>query len=163
MSEPKRVPPPCEFEADKLILKIDEVVPSDVEIIAAEVRKIMALVAQNVPWSDLDGIHLALQEALANAIIHGNSGSSAKAVRICVAVQEDCGILVVVKDSGSGFDPSALLDPVAEQNLLACHGRGVFLIKQLMDDVWFEFEDGTALYMLKRGQRNTQRCCNSDR
>jgi serine/threonine-protein kinase RsbW len=152
MSEPQRIPPPCEFEADRLTLKIDEVVSSDVEIIASEVGKIMALIGQSVPRDDLDGIHLALQEALANAIIHGNGGRSAEAVRICVAVREDCGILVVVKDSGSGFDPSALPDPVAEQNLCAFHGRGVFLIKQLMDDVWFEFEDGTALYMLKRGR-----------
>jgi len=152
MSESHRVPPPCEFEADKLTLKIDEVVPSDVEMIAGEVGKIMALIEQSGPRDDLDGIHLALQEALANAIIHGNSCSSAKAVRVCVAIREDSGILVVVKDSGSGFDPSALADPLAAQNLVACHGRGVFLIKQLMDDVWFEFEGGTALYMLKRGR-----------
>ncbi len=152
MSELQHVPPPCEFEADKLALKIDKVVPSEVEMIASEVGKIMVLIEQSAPRDDLDGIHLALQEALANAVIHGNDGSSAKAVRICVAVQQDCGILVVVKDSGPGFDPNALPDPVTEENLVACHGRGVFLIKQLMDDVWFEFEGGTALYMLKRGR-----------
>jgi len=151
MSEPKSVPPPCEFDPDKLALKIDEVVPSDVEIIAGEVGKITALIQQTAPSYDLGGIHLALQEALANAIIHGNGRGSAKAVRICVAVQEDCGLLVVVKDGGSGFDPNALPDPRAAQNLFASHGRGIFLIRQLMDDVWFEFENGTAVYMLKRG------------
>ncbi|HEV2495751.1 MAG TPA: ATP-binding protein [Terriglobia bacterium] len=151
MSQPKSIPPPCAFDSEKLALKIDEVVPSDVEIIAGEVGKIMALIQQTAPSNDLDGIHLALQEALANAIIHGNGNGSTKAVRICVAVQEDCELLMVVKDSGSGFDPSALPDPIAGQNLFAIRGRGVFLIRQLMDDVWFEFENGTAVYMLKRG------------
>ena len=142
--------PPGEFEPHKLTLKVDEVVRSDVGTIDSEVCRIMALIKQAARWDDLEDIQLALQEALANAVIHGNGCGSAKTVRICVAVQEDRGILVIVKDSGSGFDPSAIPDPLAEQNLLASHGRGIFLIKQFMDDVWFEFENGTAVYMLKR-------------
>ena len=150
LSEAEGVPSPCEFEPNKLALKIDEVVPADVGIIEGVVSKIMALIQQAARWDHLEGIELALQEALANAVIHGNRRSSAKTVCICVAVQEDRGILLVVKDSGSGFDPTTLPDPLAQQNLLATHGRGIFLIKQFMDDVWFEFENGTAVYMLKR-------------
>lgn len=74
----------------------------------------------------------------------------ANASRKASSMQEGRGILVVVKDSGSGFDPGVIADPLAEQNLLANHGRGIFLIEQFMDDVWFEFENGTAVYMLKR-------------
>ena len=151
LSAAEGVPSPCEFEPNKLALKIDEVVPADVGIIEGVVSKIMALIQQAARWDHLEGIELALQEALANAVIHGNRSSSAKTVRICVAVQEDRGILLVVKDSGSGFDPTTLPDPSAQQNLLATHGRGFFLIKQFMDDVWFAFENGTAVYMLKRG------------
>ena len=151
LSEAEGVPSPCEFEPNKLALKIDEVVPADVGIIEGVVSKIMALIQQAARWDHLEGIELALREALANAVIHGNRSSSAKTVRICVAVQEGRGILLVVKDSGSGFDPTTLPDPLAQQNLLASHGRGIFLIKQFMDDVWFEFENGTAVYMLKRG------------
>jgi anti-sigma regulatory factor (Ser/Thr protein kinase) len=153
MSEATGVPAPCKFDLDEVALKIDEIVPCDVGLVAMEVDKIMALIEHAAPWNDLGGVQLALQEALANAIIHGNGCNPAKVVRICVAVQEDGGVLVVVKDSGAGFDPSVLPDPVAEQNLFASHGRGIFLMKQLMDDVWYDFENGTAVYMLKRGRR----------
>jgi anti-sigma regulatory factor (Ser/Thr protein kinase) len=150
MSEGKCAARSGEFEPHKLTFNVDEAVRSDVGTIDSEVSRIMALIKHAAHWDDLEGIQLALQEALANAVIHGNGCGSAETVRICIAVQEDHGILVVVKDSGSGFDPSAIPDPLAEQNLLASHGRGIFLIKQFMDDVWFEFENGTAVYMLKR-------------
>jgi len=48
-------------------------------------------------------------------------------------VNEDCGLLIVVKDSGRGFDLSKIANPTAAENLLADHGRGIFLMKQLMD------------------------------
>ncbi len=95
----------------------------------------------------METIDLALREALANAIIHGNRSNPAKAVRICVALQQDCGLLIVVKDAGSGFDPSQLPNPVVGQNLFSEHGRGIFLINRLMEDVQFSFDRGTAVYM----------------
>lgn len=98
----------------------------------------------------LEDVDLALQEALANAIIYGNRKNPEKAVRVCVAVQEDCGMLIVVKDAGSGFDPSRVPSPLVGQNLLAGHGRGIFLISQLMDEVQIGFEAATAIYM-RRG------------
>ncbi len=150
MTEPMRVPPRCEFELDKLVLKLDEVVSSDVSVIDNTVAKIMGLIERADCWYDLDTIDLALREALVNAIIHGNRSSPSKAVRICVALQEGCGILIVVKDAGSGFDPSKLPNPVEGQNILATHGRGIFLINQLMSDVRFRFESGTAIYMTRR-------------
>jgi len=150
MIDLKHIPSPCEFDSDALALCLDEVVPSEIRIIPTVVARIMALIKRTGCWDDLDDIRLALDEALANAIIHGNGSNSAKAVRICVAVQKTCEILIVVKDSGSGFDPDSLPDPVAAKNLFANHGRGVYFIKQLMDDVQFNFENGTAIYMRKR-------------
>lgn len=150
MTEPMRAPPRCEFELDKLVLKLDEVVSSDVSVIDSTVAKIMGLIERADCWDDLDNIDLALREALVNAIIHGNRSSPSKAVRICVALQEGCGILIVVKDAGSGFDPSKLPNPVEGQNIFATHGRGIFLINQLMSDVRFRFESGTAIYMTRR-------------
>lgn len=147
MSEPMRVPPPCEFELDKLVIRLDEVVPSDAKIIDDVVAKIVRLIESKRCWDDLDNIDLALREALANAIIHGSRSNPTQAVRVCVGLQEDCGMLIVVKDAGSGFDPTQLPNPVMGENLLSGNGRGIFLINRLMDNVRFGFDRGTAIYM----------------
>jgi serine/threonine-protein kinase RsbW len=152
MSDLKQVPPSCEFELDKLIIKLDEVIPSDVRIVDDAVEKIMRLIEGRHCWEDVEHIDLALREALVNAILHGNKSDLTKAVRVCVALAEDSSMLIVVKDAGSGFDPSSLPNPVMGQNLSSEHGRGIFLINRLMDDVRFSFEQGTAIYMHRRGK-----------
>lgn len=152
-----QVPPPCEFEADKLLIKLDEVVLSDVEMIDSVVSKIVNLIEDRQCWSDVENIDLALREALANAIIHGSKRDLTKHVRVCVALAEDCSALIVVKDAGSGFDPKDLPNPVVGQNLLSSYGRGIFLINRLMDDVRFAFERGTAIYMRRSASHLGQR------
>ena len=67
-----------------------------------------------------------------------------------VAVNENCDLLVSVKDSGSGFDPTRLPNPIAAENLLVPHGRGIFLIRQYMDEVDFKFDRGTEVRMCLR-------------
>jgi anti-sigma regulatory factor (Ser/Thr protein kinase) len=156
MTEPKQVPPRCEFDVDKLRLKLDEVVFSDIKVIDDVVTKIVHLIGETGCNTELDNIGLALREALANAIIHGNRLNPDKDVRVCVSVQDDCGMLIVVKDSGSGFDLASLPNPVAGQNLLETHGRGVFIINELMSDVHFDFHNGTAIYMHRSGTPKTQ-------
>ena len=148
----EQVPPRCEFETEKLIIKLDTVIPSNVKVIDNTVTKIMGLIGNGYSACEIGGIDLALREALINAIIHGNHSDPKKAVRICVALQSDRGVLIVVKDSGSGFDPSQVPNPVMGQNLLAGHGRGIFLINQLMDGVHFDFAHGTAIHM-RRARR----------
>lgn len=142
-----QVPPPCEFEADKLLIKLDEVVSSNIEIIDGVVSKIINLIEDRHCWTDTENVDLALREALANAIIHGSRLDITKHVRVCVALAEDCSALIVVKDAGSGFDPKDLPNPVMGENLLSSQGRGIFLINRLMDDVRFSFDRGTAIYM----------------
>jgi serine/threonine-protein kinase RsbW len=154
MSDPKQVPPSCEFELDKLIIKLDEVIPSDIRIVDETVEKILGLIEGRHCWEDVANIDLALREALANAILHGNKSDLTKAVRVCVALAEDCSMLIVVKDAGSGFDPDSLPNPVRGQNLFSEHGRGIFLINRLMEDVRFSFERGTAIYMRRRGKES---------
>jgi serine/threonine-protein kinase RsbW len=152
MSDSKQVPPSCEFELDKLIIKLDEVIPSDIRIVDDAVEKIIRLIDGRHCWEDVENIDLVLREALVNAILHGNKSDRTKAVRVCVALAEDSSMLIVVKDAGSGFDPSSLPNPVMGQNLFSEHGRGIFLINRLMDDVRFSFERGTAIYMHRRGK-----------
>jgi len=81
---------------------------------------------------------------------NGNHCDPEKTVSSSVAVNEDCDLLVSVKDSGSGFDPSGLPNPIDAENLLAPHGRGIFLIRQLMDEVDFKFDRGTEVRMRRR-------------
>lgn len=147
MPTPSDIPPSCEFDLDKLLLKLDEVLPSDVAAIDDMVTSITQLIAGTGCRGNIEKIDLALHEALANAILHGNRSNPEKGVRVCVAVQEGCGILMVVKDAGSGFDPDRLPNATEGQSLLAEHGRGVFLIDCCMDEVQFGFETGTEIYM----------------
>lgn len=150
MPEVKQIPSQCEFGFDKLIAKLDEVIPSDVGIIDDAVAAVARLLQERGCEKDLERIDLALREALANAIIHGNRNDPEKRVRVCVTLREDCGILIVVKDCGQGFDPNQVPDPLSEENLLSGHGRGIFLINQLMDEVRFAFDSGTAILMRRR-------------
>ena len=58
-------------------------------------------------------------------------------------------MLIVVRDPGSGFDPTAIPNPIVGQNIYSNHGRGIFLINELMDDVQFK-NNGKEIHMLKR-------------
>jgi serine/threonine-protein kinase RsbW len=148
--EASQSPPSCEFDLDKLIIQVDALVPSDIKIIDRTVDRIVRLIEKCQCWDETDGIDLALREALANAIIHGNHSDPIKSVRICVGLQSDCGVLIIVKDAGSGFDPTRLPNPVMGENLFRSHGRGIYLINQVMQDVKFSFDHGTAIHMRRK-------------
>jgi serine/threonine-protein kinase RsbW len=94
-------------------------------------------------------IETALREALANAVRHGCGDDPTKEVEACVACDESRGMLIVVRDPGPGFDPRAIPSPTVGQNVFRAHGRGIYLINQLMDEVSFE-DGGTEIRMLKR-------------
>jgi serine/threonine-protein kinase RsbW len=147
MPDLKHIPPQCEFEQDKLVFKLDELIPSETRHIEGAVTKVLRSLQENGCCQDLGNVQLALQEALMNAILHGNRSDPEKYVRMCLAIEEGGGIIIVVKDSGSGFDPSKLADPTIGENIYLEGGRGVYLIQQLMDEVQYKFGDGTALIM----------------
>ena len=142
-----RIPAPCRLAPDEFVLWIDEVFPSDVRILGEVLRRILGEIESQTQRDDLDRVELALDEALANAVVHGNQSDSSKAVRIGVALKEDGGLVIIVKDVGPGFDVTCIPEPTAEENLLMTHGRGIFLIKQLVDDLRFHFESGTEICM----------------
>jgi serine/threonine-protein kinase RsbW len=73
-------------------------------------------------------------EAVNNAMIHGNKSDPKKKVIIrCLVGKED--LTLCVKDEGTGFDPNSLQDPREEKNLLKENGRGVFIMRSLMDSI----------------------------
>ncbi|HXX22587.1 MAG TPA: ATP-binding protein [Terriglobia bacterium] len=133
--------------ADSMVVELDELIPSDPQNIDGVVGRVVDLLEENGCSQDLGDVQLALHEALTNAILHGNHSDPEKFVRLCVMIQEGGEILIVVKDSGSGFDPNKLPDPTLGENIYRESGRGVFLIQQLMDQVEYKFNDGTALIM----------------
>lgn len=92
-------------------------------------------------------IKLSLEEALVNAIKHGNKLNPKLSVK--VDIKSDAkGLTISVKDGGRGFDFNAIPDPTVEKNMLKTSGRGVYLIKKLMDEVAF-FDSGSGIKMVK--------------
>jgi serine/threonine-protein kinase RsbW len=97
-------------------------------------------------------VEMALREALANAVRQGCGNDPAKEVECSLSCRASHEIRIVVRDPGAGFDPAAIPSPIATENLHGWHGRGIYLIRQLMDDVWFE-RGGTEIHMRKRLDR----------
>jgi serine/threonine-protein kinase RsbW len=93
-------------------------------------------------------IELALEEALANAVIHGCGNDASKVVECSISSSESGQVTIVVRDPGPGFDPASIPTPVEGENLYSAHGRGIYLITRLMDEVWFE-RGGTEIHMRK--------------
>jgi serine/threonine-protein kinase RsbW len=122
--------------------------PSEVTAISPFVDKLMlrlrkcGCVAEGV--SDVD---IALREALANAIIHGNREDRRKHVHVTCRCEPD-EVSITVKDEGKGFDVNSVPDPTAPENIGSVHGRGIHLMKSLMDEVRFE-EGGVVVHMRK--------------
>jgi serine/threonine-protein kinase RsbW len=101
-------------------------------------------------------VGVAISEAVANAIKHGNRNDPTKRVfvefetRLAAAPE----LSIRVRDQGEGFDPDATADPLAAANLLKPSGRGIFLIRNFMDDVRLQAtpEGGMEIQMIKRMQ-----------
>jgi serine/threonine-protein kinase RsbW len=140
---------PCEFHADKLTLRVDELVPSNVDAISPVVAKLMNVINESdcAPKESCD-VETALREALANTVIHGNRQNPDKKVRVCCACQPGRGLLIIVKDEGDGFHPATIPSPLVSENIYAEQGRGIFLINQMMDAVEFR-RSGTEIHMRK--------------
>ena len=93
-------------------------------------------------------ILLAVQEALANAVVHGCQNDPSQEVHCRLDQYANGRILIVVRDPGSGYSPHALTNPQHSDHIYQDHGRGIYLIRQLMDDVSFE-RGGSEIRMWK--------------
>lgn len=145
------MPDSCDFSADKLAVMFDRVFPADAAEITPVVESVMAVVDElGCAEGREHEIELAVREALANAIKHGCKNDPSKHVQCTVACDDKRGMLIVVRDSGEGFDPERVPSPLVGENLFRHHGRGIYLINQLMDEVRFE-KGGTEIHMRKRG------------
>jgi len=96
---------------------------------------------------------VATTEAVNNGIIHGNGRDPKKKVTLTCEVNTTS-LTVHVQDEGAGVDPATLPNPLAEENLLRENGRGVFLMRTLMDSVEFERLPGGAKVVMRMDLRN---------
>jgi serine/threonine-protein kinase RsbW len=142
--------PEHDFDPNQLSLRVRVTLAADRKSVDPVVQQVMAAVHE-VKCVDgkEDAIELALQEALANAIIHGAKEDPNKVVECVVACDDQRGVLIIVRDPGEGFDPQAIPACTMGENLYSNHGRGIFLINQLMDEVKFN-KNGTEIHMVKR-------------
>ena len=100
-------------------------------------------------------LRVGLTEALANAMLYGNSRDPRKRVRVDAQVTE--GVLTIrVTDEGRGFDPAAVSDPTLPRNRKRAGGRGIFLIRKLMDRVEFN-ERGNSITMVLFNDSSAER------
>jgi len=100
------------------------------------------------PARAITGVRLALEEAIVNAIQHGNNRDATKCVFVSFRVGAEQ-FVAQVQDEGAGFDPAAVPDPTLPENLVKPSGRGLLLMREFM--TWIEFSAGGAcVTMCKR-------------
>jgi serine/threonine-protein kinase RsbW len=108
-----------------------------------------ALREHNLPDGLVSDLAIAATELVNNAILHGNKKDPSKSVTILVEFASS-EVMIRVEDQGAGFDPGAVPDPLAQENLLREVGRGIFIVRSLMDDLTFEQVPGGGMAVVLR-------------
>lgn len=124
----------------------DVTIPSD----TAEARRVQEeieqqLAARRASDQEIFSIRLALEEALVNAIKHGNQMDRARKVQIAYRLLTDR-LEIRITDEGAGFDPSDVPDPTAVENLERPCGRGLMLMRHYMNEVVYN-DRGNSVFM----------------
>jgi anti-sigma regulatory factor (Ser/Thr protein kinase) len=125
-------------------------IPADVKAIDPVVDGVLEVARQMQSAQGREfEIETAIREALANAINHGCKGDATKSIQCSVACDQRGEILLVIRDPGGKLDLSTVPDPTKGNNILSNHGRGLYLIDELMDDVEYIVEKaiGTEIRM----------------
>ena len=100
--------------------------------------------------SSADDLSISVTEIFNNAVEHGNKNDPNKTVTLTYTRTESH-LIISIRDEGSGFAPEKIKDPLAPENLLAENGRGIYLVKNLMDNMVFNIsERGTEILLYKK-------------
>ncbi len=118
-------------------LTVDETLPT----VLSEVRRVQSdikdgLQAQGFGERDMFHVELAMEEALVNAMKHGNQLDEDKLVLLKYTITPDV-FEVRIEDQGSGFNPDDVPDPTMPENLERACGRGLYMIRSFMNDVTY--------------------------
>jgi serine/threonine-protein kinase RsbW len=128
------------------------VAPSNQHGLIQEIESLaeQAAVYAGLAEDERDSLAIAITEVGNNAIIHGNKRDPNKKVHLTIHAGPG-GVEVIVRDEGTGFNPDKLSNPLDPENLLRESGRGVFIMRSLMDEVNFSFSaGGTEVTIIKR-------------
>ena len=123
-------------------------VQSQIHVVEEQLEKF----GRNVGLSenDIEDFGIATTEMVNNAIRHGNGNDPSKKVHVKFSKSKS-EMRVVVRDDGGGFDPGAIADPLKPENLYKESGRGIFIVRMLMDKVDFRFtKAGTEVILIKK-------------
>lgn len=126
--------------------------PSRVEAVDEAASAVAGVVSRSGISEDVAfGIDMAVREAITNAVVHGNKLDETKVVAIDVKSSPDS-LEISVHDQGQGFDPETISDPTNEENILKTSGRGIFFMRNFMDEVDWSVHPGggTTVRMFKR-------------
>lgn len=122
-----------------------------VQVVSDHVGRLAGLDEDSLHW-----VGVAVRESVINAIKHGNANDEQKRVFVefTPLAADERGIAIRVRDQGPGFDPETLPDPLAPENMLKSSGRGIFLIRNFMDEMRLQRapEGGMEMVMVKRVQ-----------
>lgn len=125
-------------------------IPTDLASIEEAVEHVM----QRCPTCDHDprrlrlNLRVGLTEALANAILYGNGHDPSKRVKVEVAFHKS-DITARITDEGRGFDPYHIPDPTCPANIAKPSGRGIFLMRKLLDEVHFNDRGNSVTLVLR--------------
>ena len=135
---------------DSVTAQISVRVPTDLEVVeeAVDIVARHCLSTGLPPRRARFNLRIALCEALSNAIIYGNEMDPAKVVVVEINATHHH-VTIRVEDEGNGFDPSAVPEPSLPDDIEATGGRGLYLIRKLVDDVYFN-DQGNAICMVLR-------------
>jgi len=117
-------------------------------------RIIKVLEEQNFSEREIFGVRLALEEALVNAIKHGNQMDPRKSVRVVCQINSDK-VRIEIEDEGEGFCPSEVPDPTDDENLEKPCGRGIMLMRAFLNVVEYN-EYGNCVVLEKRREADSQ-------
>jgi serine/threonine-protein kinase RsbW len=140
-----KIPPEFGVSEDALT---EVVAPNDLQLVKERADAIIqAVAAQNYDADTTFAIKLSLEEALTNAIKHGNQRDPTKHITLRYYVGPDRTVIMVA-DEGQGFEPDCVPDPTADENLERPCGRGLMLMQSYMSAVKFN-PTGNVVWMLK--------------
>jgi serine/threonine-protein kinase RsbW len=126
--------------------------PSNIEAVS-EAADTVARVLKELGVSEdaTFGIDMAVREAVTNAVLHGNQQDQSKFVELQLKTTPNT-IEILVHDEGAGFKPEDVPDPTAAENILKTSGRGIFFMRNFMDQVeWFiKPQGGTTVHLIRK-------------
>jgi serine/threonine-protein kinase RsbW len=140
------------YSGSAMFVELRDTLPSHVDLVSPFVDQLMRFISRfRVADENNVDIEVALREALVNAMVHGNQEDAHKRVYVKCRCTADGEVSIRVEDEGHGFNNCDVPDPTSSNNLLSTHGRGIYLMRTLMDEIDFE-QGGSVVHMRKRAK-----------